>query len=106
MSGLLGLARRAGGVVTGTEAVREALRDGKARLVLLAQDASPTQLEKVRRTLAGHPAPHLEWGTREQLGAAVGRESLASVAVTHPELAASMLAAARTTDPVVSGAEA
>jgi ribosomal protein L7Ae-like RNA K-turn-binding protein len=102
----LGLARRAGGVVTGTEAVREALREGRARLVLSAQDASPSQLEKLRRTLAGHPAPHVEWGTREELGAAVGRESLASVAVTHAALAASLLTAVRAAEPAVNGAEA
>jgi hypothetical protein len=53
---LLGLARRAGGVATGTEAVRDAVRRGQARLVLLAGDASPVQLDKVEKALSRrHP---------------------------------------------------
>ena len=79
VSGLLGLARRAGGVATGTGAVREAIRDGSARLVLIASDASPAQIEKVRRTLAGHPVAHAVCGTRAELGAAVGMASLSTV---------------------------
>jgi ribosomal protein L7Ae-like RNA K-turn-binding protein len=90
ITGLLGLARRAGGVAAGTDAVREAIREGRARLVLTASDASPVQTAKVRRTLAGHPVPHASWGTRVELGAAVGMPSLSAVAVTHPKLAAEM----------------
>jgi ribosomal protein L7Ae-like RNA K-turn-binding protein len=75
----------------GTDAVREALRAGKARLVLMAEDASPSQSDKVRRTLAGHPAPHASWGRRAELGAALGIPSLSAVAITHPELAAKLL---------------
>ena len=41
--GFLGLAHRAGVVVRGTGAVREALRRDEAFLVILAEDASPTQ---------------------------------------------------------------
>lgn len=89
--GLLGLARRAGGVAAGTEAVREAIRDGQARLVVVATDASPAQSAKVRRTLAGHPARLVAWGSRSELGAAVGLAPLSAVAVTHSRLAAEML---------------
>lgn len=102
ISGLLGLARRAGGVVPGTEAVREAIRAGRARLVLMAQDASPAQSDKVLRTLAGRPAPHASWGSREELGTAVGLAPLSAVAVTNPDLAAEMLEELG----VVHGAEA
>jgi len=86
----LGLARRAGGVSAGTEAVREAIRLGQARLVVVATDASPAQSAKVRRTLAGHPVHHVVWGSRSELGAAVGSAPLSAVAVTHPRLAAEM----------------
>lgn len=89
--GLLGLARRAGGVAPGTEAAREAIRTGAARLVVLASDASPAQSAKVQRTLAGRPAPHAAWGSRAELGAALGLAPLSVVAVTHPGLAAEML---------------
>jgi len=90
--GLLGLARRAGGAVPGTEAVREAVREGRARLVLLAADASPAQLDKVERTLAGRPAPRVSFGDRSGLGAALGRRPISAVAVTQASLAQRIMA--------------
>ena len=89
--GLLGLARRAGGVAPGTEAVRQAIRDGEARLVLLATDASRAQIEKVQRTLAGRPqVPHAVVGDRGTLGAALGLAPVTAVAVTHAAIAEKM----------------
>ena len=62
---LLGLARRAGAVAPGTEAVRRAIRVGEARLVLMAGDASRTQLDKIRRTLHDRPIPQAHLGNRD-----------------------------------------
>jgi ribosomal protein L7Ae-like RNA K-turn-binding protein len=105
--GLLGLARRAGGIAAGTEAVREAIRAGKARLVVVATDVSPAQSAKVRRTLAGHPVRNVAWGSRSELGAAVGLAPLSAVAVTHARLAAEMLELLETrTAESYSGVEA
>ena len=84
---LLGLARRAGLVVFGTEAVRGAIRQGEARLVLMAGDASALQLDKVRRTLVNRPIPQARLGDRAMLGAAVGRGPVSAVAVTGASFA-------------------
>lgn len=84
---LLGLARRAGVVVSGTEAVRGAIRQGEARLVLMAEDAAAPQLEKMRRTLINRPIPQACLGDRATLGAAVGRGPVSAVAVTGDSLA-------------------
>ncbi|MEQ1856932.1 MAG: ribosomal L7Ae/L30e/S12e/Gadd45 family protein [Longimicrobiales bacterium] len=90
--GLLGLARRAGGAVPGVEAVRQSVREGRARLVVLATDASAAQLEKVERTLAGRPAPRVNFGDRSGLGAALGLAPVSAVAVTSTALAGQILA--------------
>jgi len=84
---LLGLARRAGAVATGTEAVRQAVRGGQARLVLFAGDASPVQVEKVEKALNRHAVPRARLGDRASLGAAVGHAPLSAVAVTSASLA-------------------
>ena len=84
---LLGLARRAGVVVSGMEAVRGAIRQGEARLVLMAEDAAGPQLDKVRRTLVNRPIPQACLGDRATLGAAVGRGPVSVVAVTGASLA-------------------
>ena len=88
---LLGLARRAGAVAPGTEAVRQAIRGGKARLVLFAGDASQGQLDKIGRTLHARPVPRARLGDRNMLGAAVGLAPLSAVAVTDTSLAEQVL---------------
>ena len=84
---LLGLARRAGCVAPGTDAARRAVRAGEARLVLMADDASSVQLDKIRSTLKNRPIPWGTLGGRATLGAAVGRGPVSAVAVTAESFA-------------------
>lgn len=92
---LLGLARRAGGVAPGTDAVRRAIREGEAQLILMAGDASSVQLDKIRSTLNDRPIPHVILGDRNTLGAAVGLAPLSAVAVTNRSLATQLIAELR-----------
>lgn len=84
---LLGLARRAGGVQSGTDAARRAIRRGEARVVLMAGDASSVQLDKIRSALRNRPIPRGTLGDRAMLGAAVGRGPVSAVAVTAASFA-------------------
>lgn len=79
---LLGLARRAGAVAPGTDAARRAVRQGEARLVLMAGDASRVQQDKIRRLVENRSIPRAVLGDRATLGAAVGAGSVSAVAVT------------------------
>ena len=83
LQGALGLARRAGKLVAGTDPVREALKKRKAALVLLAQDAAENAEKKVA-PLAGQknvPVKRVNL-SREELGACVGKPmGVACVAV-------------------------
>ena len=88
---LLGLARRAGEVAPGTEAVRRAIREGEAQLVLMAGDASRVQLDKIRTTLHDRAIPQAVLGDRDTLGAAVGMAPLSAVAVTSASFAGQLL---------------
>jgi ribosomal protein L7Ae-like RNA K-turn-binding protein len=89
---LLGLARRAGAVAPGTDAVRHAIRAGEARVVLFAGDASQAQLDKIGRTLHERRIPRARLGDRNALGAAVGLAPLSAVAVTDASLAEQVVA--------------
>ncbi len=84
---LLGLARRAGAVAPGTDAVRRAIREGEARLILMAGDASSVQLDKIRTTLHDRSIPQVTLGDRDTLGAAVGLAALSAIAVTDRSFA-------------------
>ncbi len=89
--GYLGLAHRAGTVNSGIEAVRQAVRDGEARLVILAGDAAPGQLQKVMGLLEHRDVP-LRWvDRREALGSTVGRDALSAVAITSESFAEQLL---------------
>ena len=83
----LGLARRAGAVVPGTDAGRHAVRAGEARLVLVADDASSVQVTKVDKAMKGRAVPRHVLGTRDELGAAVGRGPTSVVVVTGASFA-------------------
>lgn len=84
---VLGLAARAGAMVPGTERVREAVRAGKARFVVVAADVSANSEDKLVPLLRARRVPYVVEFDRSALGAAVGRGPLAAVGVTDPSLA-------------------
>jgi ribosomal protein L7Ae-like RNA K-turn-binding protein len=88
---LLGLAQRAGAVERGVDAARRALREGRARLVLIAEDASAAQLKKITGLLEHRSVPWRAAGGQAELGAAVGGAALSAVAITRNEFAEQML---------------
>ena len=73
---LLGLAKRAGKIACGMDAVEEAA--GQAHAVFLASDAGQAVRRGAKRY--GNRASELPYG-KEELGRAVGRESCAVAAV-------------------------
>ncbi|MDH5758642.1 MAG: ribosomal L7Ae/L30e/S12e/Gadd45 family protein [Gemmatimonadota bacterium] len=85
--GLLGLAQRAGALVAGTDAVRRAVQENRALLVLFAGDASGAQLEKIEGVLKHRSIPRATLGDRAMLGTAIGRSSVSAVALTSAGLA-------------------
>lgn len=81
LRGLLGLARRAGRVEFGFDAVLEAFAKGRAAAAFLARDTSERTAEHVRARAGRLPVTALPL-TREELGRAIGRGATAAVAVT------------------------
>lgn len=89
---LLGMARRAGALAYGTGSTRRALKEGRAQLVLFAEDASETQRDKVMKLLRHGKTPRATLGTRQALGLAVGSAPVSAVAVTDREFAKELVA--------------
>ncbi len=89
--GLMGLAKRAGCLSAGDEAVRAAISAGKVRLVLCASDAS----ERTKETFSfiaesANIAFVCVEETKEELGNALGRRPAATVAVCDIGFAAAL----------------
>ena len=89
---LLGLSRRAGALTLGVEESRRAIRQGVARVVVMAGDASPAQRTKVEALATAKEVPLLVVENRGALGHAVGAPPLTAVAVTQATLAARVIA--------------
>jgi hypothetical protein len=79
---LLGLARRAGRVACGFDAVAQLVARGNRPLVIVATDASPGQREKILRMgpVRGFWTDRLDRG---ELAQAVGRHDLVVAALDH-----------------------
>lgn len=91
---LLGLARKAGLAELGEEPVGAAARAGKAYLILVAGDASDHSWRRAKSFAAGTDQQCLCMReSKQELGAAVGRESLAMGAVTDPAMALALVQA-------------
>lgn len=83
----LGLATRAGRVVSGEFCVEKSVRQHRAKLVFVSEDASETSKKKFRNICTYYKVPLYFFGSREELGAACGKETRVSAAIEDEGLA-------------------
>lgn len=79
---LAGLAMKAGKVASGEFATEKAVKSGLARLVLVAEDASDNTKKMFANMCDYYKVPLYFYGDKETLGAAIGRQYRASLALT------------------------
>ena len=88
----LGLARRGGLAELGEEPVGAAARAGKAYVILVAGDASDHTWRRAKSYAAGTEQQCIRLScTKDEMGLAVGRTSLAIAAVTDVQLALALV---------------
>lgn len=104
LSGLLGLAKKAGKLALGEEEATAAALAHKTKLVLLAGDAADGTAKRVRRASEEGNALCFQLPlTKEQLGGGLGRWTCAALAVTDTGFAAAMLKKLAQADPETYG---
>lgn len=84
---LLGLSARAGKIASGEFAAETVVKSGKAALVIVAEDASDNTRKLFHDKCSFYEVPVFDYGTKETLGHAIGKELRASVAVLDAGLA-------------------
>ena len=90
----LSIARKGGMAELGEEPAGAAAREGKAHLILVAADASDHTWRRAKSFAAGTDQQCVRLKqTKEEMGCAVGRTSLAIAAVTDVRLALALLTA-------------
>ena len=83
----LGLAKRAGWVDSGEFATENAIRQGKAYLVLVAEDASENTKKKFRNSCRYYEVAYREFLSKTELGKCIGKEYRSCAAVLDGNLA-------------------
>lgn len=87
---LLGLAARSRNVVSGETATEKAVKTGSAVLVIVSKDASDNTIKMFRNMCDFYNVPFFQYGTKEELGHAMGKEMRSSLAVTDNGFAQSI----------------
>ncbi len=87
----LGLGSRAGHTASGEFSVEKSLKQRRARLVLVAEEASENTKKKFRDRCAYRQVPLYIYGTGAELGRACGKDFRISVAVEDEGLAEAMI---------------
>ena len=79
---LLGLATKSGNVVSGEFATEKAVKSYKASLVIVGTDASENTQKKFTNMCEFYEVPIAVYGTKDELGHAMGKEMRSSLAIT------------------------
>lgn len=83
----LGLAMRGRNLVSGEFQTEDAVKSGKAILVIVAEDASENTKKLFRDKCSYYEVPVYSYGTKQSLGRAIGKDQRSSLAVTDAGLA-------------------
>ena len=84
---LLGLAMRGRNLVSGEFQTLEAIKKGSAMLVIIAEDASDNTKKLFTDKCTFYEVPVVQYGTKAQLGRAIGKDLRSSVGVCDVGLA-------------------
>lgn len=90
--GLIGLGKRAGKVVSGEFSTERSVKMGKACLVIVSEEASDNTKKMFTNMCTHYKVPIYLFGTKDELGHAMGQEFRASLAVEDAGFAKSMAA--------------
>ena len=88
---LIGLAQKAGRLVSGEFSTEKAIKTGNAYLALVADDASENTQKKFRNSCEYYGVPVRFISNREELGTAIGRQFRASLAILDGGFAEAIL---------------
>lgn len=87
---MIGLAEKAGNIVSGEFSTEKAIKSGKACLVIIASDASENTRKHFSDMCAYRNIPIWIYGNKEELGRAIGKEMRVNLAVTNKGMADSI----------------
>ena len=100
--GLIGLATKAGKTVSGEFCTEREIKSGKARLVIVAEDASDNTKKKFKNMCDFYQVPIYFYTDKDTLGHAMGKEFRASLAILDTGFAKGMEKAMNTKEDTIA----
>lgn len=88
---LIGLATRARKTVSGEFSTERSVKSGKSQMVIVSEEASENTKKKFTNMCAYYKVPIYLFGTKDELGHAMGQEFRASLSVEDAGFAKSMV---------------
>ncbi len=88
---MISMAMKAGKLVSGEFACEQAIKDGSGCLCVIATDASANTKKSFSNSCEFYGIKYIEYGTKESLGHAIGKEYRASIVVCDENLSLSIL---------------
>ena len=88
---MISIAMKAGALVSGEFACEQAIKDGSGCLCVVATDASANTKKSFSNSCDFYKVKYVEYGTKESLGHAIGKEYRASIVVCDENLSLSIL---------------
>ena len=88
---LIGLATKAGKIVSGEFSAEKSVKTGNGFLVVAAEDASENTKKKFRNMCSFYQVPIYFYGDKESLGRAMGKEYRACLAVQDENFAKAIM---------------
>ena len=88
---MIGLAKRAGKIVTGAEICEAAVKKGKSKLIIIAGDISENGRKAIPATCRYYKVKYIEYADKSQLGNFTGSAERAVVSVNDKGFAETIL---------------
>lgn len=87
LTGFLGLTRKSGNLSLGGNLTEAALKRGKVKLIIIAEDASLNTVKKFRNYSISHKVECLSILTMDEMGEALGKGEIAVIGVLDDKMA-------------------
>ncbi len=72
---IISLANKAGKLITGEDAVRNSIRNGRIKLVIISEDASENTRKRIENTADFYNTQLIVWGMKEEFGNSIGKSA-------------------------------
>ena len=85
--GLFGICAKAGGIVSGTDATIETIENGKAKVVIVADDCSEKTKKNMKYMCEKNAVPIYFFGDIENISKSIGKNNRGVLAIKNENLA-------------------